>query len=172
MQKHEPGAVPPGFILLESKSTDRTELLFMLQQGVYIPLPETPVPGRVSVTSFLLRVLNLDDETFRDEIKTMMLNNMVVDNPDRTDLKRNDVLIVSGAMPGLVGAMLRSDSPIKVLRSTISGENLKESENSSLVGDESPAFIRLKAFNTVLRNHMDDILRYGVYIGIDDEQTT
>ena len=162
--------MPPGFILLEPKGTDRTEILFMLQQGVYVPLPETPVPGRVSVTSFLLRVLNLDDESFRDEIKTMMLNNMVVDNPDRTDLKRDDVLIVSGAMPGLVGAML--DSPIKVLRSTISGDNRKKSENSNQAEEESPAIIRLKAFNTVLRDHLEDILKYGVYIGIDDEQTT
>jgi hypothetical protein len=97
----------------------------------------------------------------------------VVDNPDETYLNSGDILVVSGAMPGLVGAMLRSNSPIKILRSTISGVTEDERADTDSQSGSSGAvsgFITLKAFNTVLRDHLNDILQYGIYIENTDGQ--
>lgn len=104
-----------------------------------------------------------------------MRNSLVVDNFEETILVAGDILVVSGAMPGLVGAMLRSDSPIKILRSTISGDSGDSENKDSELDDQGnplnqkPGFIKFKAFNTVLRDHLDDILGYGIYLEESDE---
>jgi hypothetical protein len=91
-----------------------------------------------------------------------------VDDPDHTYLNSDDVLVVSGAMPGLVGAMLRSDSPIKILRSTISGNTENEVSGEKNNSKRPSGFIMLKLFNTVLRDHLDDVLKYGIYTQEND----
>ena len=163
MPEFEPGGLPPGYKPVNSENADRSELVYLLQKGVFLRLPETVAVQDLSITDFLLHVLNLDDESFRDEIRTMMRNNRVVDNPDHTYLNSDDVLVVSGAMPGLVGAMLRSDSPIKILRSTISANTEKEGSGDKNDSKRSSGFIMVKLFNTVLRDHLDDVLKYGIY---------
>lgn len=169
MLNNESGALPPGFLAVDPGRIERSELIYLLQKGVQLRLPDNVGSPGVSVIEFLLEVLNLSEDSFKDEVRTMMRNSLVVDNPGKTFLKSGDILVVSGAMPGLVGAMLRSDSPIKILRSTISGEN----DNSDLADQTSqenrqPGFITFKAFNTVLRDHLDDILEYGIYIEESD----
>jgi hypothetical protein len=163
MPEFEPGGLPPGYKPVNPENADRSELVYLLQKGVFLRLPEAVAAHDLSVTDFLLHVLNLDDESFRDEIRTMMRNNMVVDDPDHTYLNPDDVLVVSGAMPGLVGAMLRSDSPIKILRSTISANTEREVSGEKKDSKRSSAFIMVKLFNTVLRDHLDDVLKYGIY---------
>lgn len=162
MPENGPGGLPPGYRPVSPGEADRSELIYHLQQGGFLRLPDTSVAGGTSVTGFLLEVLNLDLASFRDEIRTMMRNHFVVDNPDETQLRPGDILVVSGAMPGLVGAMLRSDSPIKILRSTISGDSELADDSNHI--ERNPGFITFKAFNTVLRDHLADILEYGFYI--------
>jgi len=106
----------------------------------------------------LRRILNLDPAAFRHEVRTLLLNSGVVDDPEATPIRDGDILVVSGAMPGLVGAMLRSGSPIRSMRATISGAR------DAGAGPVIPGHFTLKAFNTVLRDHLADILRYGVYV--------
>lgn len=175
MQNNESGGLPPGFLPVDSDRIDRSELIYILQKGVHLRLPDAVNSPGISVVEFLLEVLNLNEDSFKDEVRTMMRNNLVVDNPGETFLRSGDILVVSGAMPGLVGAMLRSDSPIKILRSTISGESGNRKDKEGALNDQpdqesqKSGFIKFKAFNTVLRDHLDDILRYGVYVEEPDE---
>ncbi|MBB6480965.1 hypothetical protein [Spirochaeta isovalerica] len=128
-------------------------LTMELQKGVLVPFLEEE-----TVTAFILRVLNLSKDQMEKEVQTLILNNGCVDEPEARVLASGDTLVLSGAMPGLVGAMLRSNSPIKAMRNTIS--------EASSGRDETMAegFIRLKLFNTVLTDHKEDVLRCGFYI--------
>lgn len=129
----------------------------LLQKGVLV---ETR-PGE-TVRSFALRVLSIDSDTFEDEVKTLILNNGCVDDPGTQELVTGDTLVFSGAMPGLVGAMLRSNSPIKVMRQDISG-------SGDLRDPTVPeSMVRLKLFNTILRDHKKDLLDCGFYIDEDE----
>jgi len=113
------------------------------------------LPGNATVTAFACAVLNIDRPQFRREVQTILLNNRVVDDPDTCRIVDGDVLVLSGAMPGLVGAMLRSDSPIKALRHTISGNGTRRR-----TGNVSGS-ITVKFFNTILKKHVKAIQAYG-----------
>ena len=137
-----------------------------LQKGVLMKLPEG-----VSVSDFACKVLKISLPVFRREVKTIMLNNQVVDKPDTCELHPGDVLVLSGAMPGLVGAMLRSDSPIKAMRQTISSRSADGNSDDSFVtpGQETSNpwpedMILVKFFNTILRHHKDAIIDYGFIV--------
>ncbi|MBN2655615.1 MAG: hypothetical protein JXR86_01040 [Spirochaetales bacterium] len=128
-------------------------LTMELQKGVLVPCLEGE-----TVTAFILRVLNLSREQMEKEVQTLILNNGCVDEPEVRQLITGDTLVLSGAMPGLVGAMLRSNSPIKAMRTTIS-------ETSSGRDESVPeGMIRLKLFNTVLTDHKRDLVNCGFYI--------
>jgi hypothetical protein len=136
---------------IEKESCDGIFLSSLLQQGVLVEY----LPGE-TVTSFILRVLSLDPAGMEREVQTLILNNGCVDEPDSTRLVSGDTIVLSGAMPGLVGAMLRSNSPIKAMRKSMSsGEDRRIKVEGNLV--------RLKLFNTVLSDHKNDILELGFY---------
>lgn len=137
---------------IEKGSCDGIFLSSELQKGVLVEY----MPGE-TVTSFILRVLSLDPAGMEREVQTLILNNGCVDDPDSTRLVSGDTIVLSGAMPGLVGAMLRSDSPIKAMRKSMSsGEDRRIKVDGKLV--------RLKLFNTVLSDHKNDILKLGFYV--------
>jgi hypothetical protein len=58
--------------------------------------------------------------------------------------------------------MLRSDSPLKVLRDSISG-----SGKGGATADHGKVLVKI--FNTVLKNHKEDLLQRGFYIDGDQE---
>jgi len=141
--------------LIGKEESGTVSLSRELQKGVFVPFRQGE-----TVTAFILRVLNLSQEQMVREIQTLILNNGCVDRPDSRELLTGDTLVLSGAMPGLVGAMLRSDSPIKAMRATIS--EITSGRDSSL----PRGMIRLKLFNTVLANHKADLLNCGFYIEV------
>lgn len=128
-------------------------LSIWLQKGVLVKIQ----PGE-TVQSFTLRILTLDKKAFQNKIKTLMLNNGCVDDPETELLVSGDTLVLSGAMPGLVGAMLRSNSPIKAMRQSISGSG--ENRDQSV----PEGMIRLKLFNTILSEYRENLLDCGFYI--------
>ncbi len=142
---------------VESNSSDGVQLSMNLQRGVFIGF----LPGE-TVTAFILRVLSLCEESMKREVQTLILNNGCVDEPDARTLVSGDTLVLSGAMPGLVGAMLRSNSPIKAMRQTLSASVYR---TDPLVPE---SMIRLKLFNTVLTDHKDDLLKVGFYLEGDE----
>ena len=125
----------------------------LLQQGVYVKLPDT-----VSVSGFICSLFEIYPEVLKRQFQTLILNNEVVDRPDETRLRPGDTLILSGAMPGLVGAMLRSDSPLKSMRSTITFGKMQN------LPEPGTDMVCLKLFNTVLKNYRTKMIDHGFWI--------
>lgn len=124
-----------------------------LQKGVFMEFREGE-----TVLAFILRVLDMDKATMDREVQTLILNNGCVDEPETRELVSGDTLVLSGAMPGLVGAMLRSNSPIKAMRQTLSSDSKPQRY-------EAPeGMIMLKLFNSVLTDHKEDILKWGFFL--------
>ncbi|MBI9104909.1 MAG: hypothetical protein JEY99_21005 [Spirochaetales bacterium] len=159
------------WIRLDENNGGDVNLLTLIQTGVWV---EFEVDETVS--EFIHRILSIDKKKMHAEVQTLLLNSRVVDDPDTTCLQYGDILVLSGAMPGLVGAMLRSGSPIKAMRKEISGAEPNESPSEppsfsnkipeGPLSEEDPniSFLRLKLFNTILINYKNRILKTGFYI--------
>lgn len=128
----------------------------LLQEGVYVRKPDDVK----TVSDFVRKILQLKDEQFTSEIKTIFINSRVVDDPEQTTIHPGDVLVLSGAMPGLVGAMFRSDSPLKSMRASITSDSRRE---KSLLETEN-SMVCLKMFNTVLRDYKQKIVAQGFWL--------
>ncbi len=140
-------------IRINTTNGDDFNLFAHLQTGVWVG-----VGIGETVFSFVLRILSIDSLKMEAEVQTLLLNSRVVDEPETAFLQPGDTLVLSGAMPGLVGAMLRSKSPIKTMRSEISGLPGRSNE------EIKQGFVKVKLFNTVLKNHLRDLLICGFYI--------
>jgi hypothetical protein len=129
---------------------DNADLTSLLQRGVYIKIPDT-----ITVSGFICRLFQITPDVLREDVRTIMLNNQIVDKPEDIELKRGDTLVLSGAMPGLVGAMFRSDSPFKAMRETVTAKRRAERRR------DGNSMVRLKLLNTILTKYRDRILQYG-----------
>lgn len=112
-----------------------------------------------SISVFLRDRCRLARETITDRISTVFLDGMPVDDLDHALVKNNSTLALSGAMPGVVGAVMRSNSPLRSFRSSIthgSDEGSKQQQQQGLV--------RLKLFNTVLSELAPSLLREGILL--------
>lgn len=128
-----------------------------LQKGVLVPLPFGA--GELFIRDFVCGMLKISPSEFSRQIRTIILNNRAVDEPETTPLSEGDTLVLSGAMPGLVGAMLRAGSPVKAMRASISGPG----NGAKTAGRFETNVFRLKIFNTVLRDYKTKLLNYGVF---------
>ena len=143
---------------LDRSTAEGENLSFHLQSGIFLQL-ET---DEANLVDFVCSWLDIPSEEFFREIKTIFVNNSVVDDIESAVIGDGDTLILSGAMPGLVGAMLRSDSPLKAMRSVITAGNRTEIESFS--GESGTPLIRLKLFNTVLARFKTTALDKGFWI--------
>ena len=143
---------------VDRNNAGKLNVSMMLQRGVYIEKPDT-----ITVSGFICGLLGITLEIFNRDIKTLMLNNDVVDRPEDTLLNGGDTLMLSGAMPGLVGAMLRSDSPLKAMRESITAGDAKSANAST------GQLVHLKVFNTALAKYKEKIVDYGFLVEADDK---
>jgi len=148
-------------VRIDSSNSDSANIFVVLQKGVLIEAPDT-----TTVSGFISSVFNISFPVLKNDMKTIMLNNKVVDIPEEVLLSAGDTLVLSGALPGLVGAMLRSDSPLKVMRA---GITLEAGENKIV---EGKSFIKVKLFNTVLQKYQSVLVRHGFYILEEREMET
>ena len=110
-----------------------------------------------SVRGVLTTHLGLDARYLEVRVQTIFLNGRAVDDFDQTKIKAGDVLALSSAMPGLVGAVFRKESPLSGMRGlAISETAAAETENS---GE-----IILKLFNQVARDLGPDFLAAGIRV--------
>lgn len=128
------------------------EMSPLLQFGFSIRVP-TPTSLRE-----ILLFFGLSNEFIDISIRTIFRNSQPVDDIDRTCISDGDEVGLSGAMPGLVGATLRSGSHLAAYRSNISLEP-EEIPNSQEEG-----FVRLRVFNVVLREAGELFLVRGIYL--------
>jgi hypothetical protein len=128
----------------------------LLQRGVFCPLAEP-----CSVGDFLTGQLAFDPDYVRDRIATVFLDGSVVDDLATATIRPGSTLTLSAAMPGLVGATLRRGGFYSAMRSEISW---KAGDDRHDEPDGPPGTIRLKLFNTVLREVGPTVLLRGVLI--------
>lgn len=127
----------------------------VIQKGFYVK----SIVG-IPVMEFLIQC-GLDREYINSNIKTVFLDSKPVDNLENAIIKDNSILSLSGAMPGLVGAVMRIDSPFQSFRNTISYVATVD-ENSFI--NKKTGMVAIKLFNTVLSDTAVLFLQKGIYI--------
>jgi hypothetical protein len=145
-----------------------TDFSPLLQRGVFCPLGSP-----CSVADYLTRDLAIEPGYVRERIATVFLDGSVVDDLEAAMLHPGSTLTLSAAMPGLVGATLRRGGFYAAMRSQISWRTEPGSGAAASSGSEAapggahggpPGTIRLKLFNTVLREIGPAVLRRGVTV--------
>lgn len=142
-----------AILVLELREDCFPEFFPLLQSGIYL---RTSSIG-CSIRSFLSGQLALADDYIRQRISTIFLDGMPVDDPDTAVLRNGSRLALSSAMPGLVGATMRSGSPLASFRDSISYK-----ASCSLTDREG--FVFLKLFNLVMHDLCRMILNAGVIV--------
>lgn len=141
---------------IDGNNADKYDVSMLLQQGVFVERPDTS-----SVLDFICKLLDITPEAVQREMKTIMMDNKVVDDPATGSVENASTLVLCGAMPGLVGAMLRSDSPIKAMRSTITS-------GTAAANRPAAAMVQVKLFNTVLLKYRESMIEHGFWV--EDER--
>ena len=116
------------------------------------------VPTNCSVKELLCRHLNIQEDYLEKRIQTIILNGKTVDNVNSATVAEGSTLALSGAMPGLVGAILRTGGVLAPMRRQIS-HNQTASEAKHDKGK-----VNLKLFNLVAKELGPDFLQQGVWI--------
>jgi hypothetical protein len=146
----------PAHVTTASETPRWDDFSALLQRGVFCPLA-----ARCSVQDFLTGQLGIDADYVRDRIATVFVDGSVVDDLETATLRPGSTLTLSAAMPGLVGASLRKGGFYSAMRSEISW---KADDDARQWLDGPPNTIRLKLFNTVLREIGPTLLRRGVLV--------
>jgi hypothetical protein len=135
----------------------RFEIFFpLLRQGVRVLVRE----GQ-TVKGFLRDELGLNPDTIASRVQTVFLNGHPVDDMAGTWLEEGAVLSLSAAMPGLLGACMRVDSPYATMRDSITqGRSAPAAvqEGASTLG------FTLKLFNFMAREIGPCVLQRGVVV--------
>ena len=111
-----------------------------------------------SVKELLCNQLGIDEDYLAARIQTIFLNARVVDDINSAIVTEGSVLALSGAMPGLVGAILRSGGMYAGMRSQISHKK----NQSPLPQKTAP--ITLKLLNLIVKELGPTFLQNGIMI--------
>ena len=114
--------------------------------------------GGCSIKDLLCNQLGIHEDYLADRIQTIFLNSKVVDSVDGTIIDAGDRLALSGPMPGLVGAILRSGGYYAAMRSKISHEEYKTAAN------KRSANITIKLLNLVAKELGPIFLQRGIQL--------
>ena len=122
----------------------RSELLprffYLLQQGFVV----TTQTG-CSIKDFLCGQMEIDENYLQNRIQTLFLNGMPVDDAEKAYIQNNATLALSGAMPGLVGAVLRSGGSLAAMRHAISYNG------EPVLTEKGETRVKVKLFNLILK---------------------
>jgi hypothetical protein len=132
------------------------------------------LPGPCSVATFLREHLELTDEEMAQGARTVLIDGRPIDDFG-TLLCAGCRLALSGALPGLAGAALRSGGPLASLRGTISAPTPTGGDGAEPVLCHSPAppeaaararptLITVCLFNTAQSAIGPALLRRGVVL--------
>lgn len=124
-----------------------------LQKGFYILSKE----GK-TIYAFLTEDCGISDDYISSKVKTIFINGRPVDDIFKTNIKKGNDCALSGAMPGIVGAMMRIGSPYSPMRNSITVKPDKTVESGKEI------IFRLKLFNTILFDRGIDFLEKGILL--------
>jgi len=117
-----------------------------------------------SVKELLCNQLGIDEDYLAARIQTIFLNAKVVDDVNSAIVIEGSILALSGPMPGLVGAILRSGGYYAAMRSQISHDGSKAPPS------KEAAPITLKLLNLVVKELGPTFLQNGILIKGKDLQ--
>jgi hypothetical protein len=109
-----------------------------------------------SVKELLCRQFGIPEDYLAERIQTIFVNAKVVDDVSTATVNVGSTLALSGAMPGLVGAMLRSGGFYASMRSQISYDQNKPSSGTKA------GKITLKLLNLVVKELGPAFLKEGI----------
>jgi hypothetical protein len=125
----------------------------LLGHGFYVN-----VQTGVSVKDLLCKQLGIHKDYLAQRIQSVFLNSSVVDDVASAIVHDGSTLALSGAMPGLVGAILRSGGFYAAMRSQISYGDSKQSS------PQTTGRITLKLLNLIVKELGPTFLQQGIWI--------
>ncbi|HPP06351.1 MAG TPA: hypothetical protein PLW88_03205 [Syntrophorhabdaceae bacterium] len=133
---------------------DTVPIFFVLfQEGVFV---KTDVGLNIRTT--IKKIFDVNDEFIENRISTILLDGKVVDDIDRARTKEGCVLGLSGAMPGLVGATLRTHSTYESFRKAIT-----YTEEKGSYSIKEGIFV-VKLFNILIFDLGQRLLKKGIIV--------
>ncbi len=126
----------------------------LLQEGV-----EVDIATGCSVKQLLTDQFGISAEYIASRITTLFLNSRAVDNAATALVHDGAVLALSGAMPGLVGATMRSGGFYAAMRGAMTYRNDTEAPESRR------GRIKLKLFNLLLDELGARVMMRGIVLG-------
>ena len=132
--------------------------LGLLQAGFAMPAREG-----MSAREFMREILAFPDSYIEGVVSTVFLDDSPVDDIDAARLAEGSRIALSAAMPGLVGAVMRRNSPYAALRESISYK--KDGAVASSAAEGPPEIrVGLKLFNSVMTDRGPELLARGIYL--------
>lgn len=146
---------PPAAATLAIATADAAVFLPLFQEGVGVMI----VAG-VSLQDLMCRQWCLNPDYVRNRISTLFLNGRPVDDTDAALIRDGDILALSGAMPGLIGATMRRGGVLAPFRSGIT----HQADLECGAAGERPGRITLKLFNLLIPEIGPHFLARGVMV--------
>lgn len=144
-------------ILINVHTSDPKQFRFVLQKGFGVSIR----PG-CSLKELLADQFNISDHYTDSRIQTVFLNYKPVDDYASAMIHDNDILALSTAMPGLVGATFRRGGALSPFRSQVSFRSQGNPESSPQQGR-----LTLKLFNHLADELGQPFLEKGIWITSD-----
>jgi hypothetical protein len=111
-----------------------------------------------NLTNLFCEQFGISPEYFEERVQTIFLNGNPVDDAHSAVVKDRSHIALSGAMPGLVGAVLRKGGYYSSMRSEISYSKKGKTESSK------EGVIFLKIFNLLLKDLGPAFLSKGIWL--------
>jgi hypothetical protein len=147
-----------GHLRLHFQEDSVTAFSPLLQKGFYVEI----ITGHLM--HLLCRICGLDPAALNASIQTLFLNGRPVDDITTATVQDGDCLALSAAMPGLVGATMRSGGVLASFRHSIS-HRPADSRSSDCGG-----IISIKLFNLLIREIGPFFLQHGILVNSNDLQ--
>lgn len=144
-------------VKLKVRESAVLEFVKTLQGGFYLESPEG-----ISVMEFLTEICRISDDYIAENIKTVFINQKPADKLNEVLIAPGMTCALSGAMPGLVGAMMRMGSFYSVLREGITYQNSEPGKTGKKI------LVKVKLFNKILYDRGPGFLAGGVYADKND----
>jgi hypothetical protein len=122
------------------------------------------VPANCSIRDLIVDCLGIPNDYLEERIQTLFLNGSVVDDLNSCNIKEGSTLALSGAMPGLAGAVLRRGGFYASFRRQIS-----HNDSPSRI-DKDNHWIVLKLFNMIVKELGPGFLAKGIWMEGDKLQ--
>lgn len=132
-----------------------THFLPVLQKGVTVK-----ARVGVTVTAFLCGHFGLSPQYVKERIQTIFLDGEPVDDENSAVVRDGAVLALSSAMPGLLGATLRKESPFKSMRKEISHRGAGTGKPE----EQGKGMVTVKLFNFMIRELSGTFLEQGIWM--------